>query len=819
MRSGTIIFHIQSGARSVGFLLALFSCISSGSFAHGSDGREIKADSVSAQFSSGDGDEINDTCESVLTYLPYRDPLLAVEQRIEDLLSRMTLEEKIGQLNMPFVLDWVLESSEEEARGIMMEFVEGRSGMGIGPIGGLFALPNTLLFGGPEEQARYLNTLQRKAMTNTRLGIPLIQTEEGTHGLRCSGGTIFPEGPALGSTWNLDLIGQVYEAVAREARAIGVHQLFTLVVEPIRDPRMGRNQEAYSEDPFQTATIAETIVRAVQGHSVASRDKVIAGLGHFPGQSSPVSGLERGAMEISERILREVFLPPWEAGIKNAGALGVMATYASIDGVPTHASSWLLEEILRGEFGFEGLVLSEGGGIETLIYSGLAENYSEAAAMSANAGLDVCITPGNGYEGEMISNVMEGTVSEETINRSVKRVLDMKFRLGLFENPFVDPQQAVNLSHTLENKELALQAGRESIVLLKNENQLLPLEKHIKSVAVIGPNADDERNQLGDYTSTVISQEITTCLEGILNKLGEGTVIRFVKGCDVTGSELDEIDKAVEAAQDAEVAIVVLGENEWMKSYGGGTVGEGYDVATLELTGLQKELVRRIHATGTPTIVILINGRPLAIPWIKEHVPAIIEAWNPGEKGGEAIADILFGDYNPSGKLTVTFPRHAGQLPVYYNHKPSKTYWLENGWGNSYADMENAPLFEFGFGLSYTCFEYENLVISPASGEPFGHYSVTLEVRNSGDIAGAEVVQLYIRDNKSTVVRPVKELKGFAKIELDPGQSVNVKFELGFNELKSLDRNMNWVVEPGTFTIMVGSSSDDIRLKGEIEVR
>ncbi|MEE9460183.1 MAG: glycoside hydrolase family 3 C-terminal domain-containing protein [Bacteroidales bacterium] len=750
--------------------------------------------------------------------MPYQNPALPVDQRVEDLLSRMTLEEKIGQLNMPCAYHSELGRTTEEKMEGCKKFSEGTLIEGIGPGGGFFTLPNNVLFEGPEQQARFLNELQKIALGKTRLKIPLLLTEEGTHGLMCAGATIFPEGPALGSTWNMELLEKVYETAAREARAIGIHQLFTLVIEPNRDPRLGRNQEGYSEDPYLCSRISETIVRAVQGYDVSAGDKVVAGLCHYPGQSAPVSGLERGAMEISERMLREVFLPPWVSGIKDAGALGVMATYPTIDGIPIHSSSAVLTDMLRGELGFEGLVLSEGGGVNTMVYTGLAENLKEASAMAANAGMDVSISFSQGYLNEMTENVEEGKVSMKTIDRSVRRILEMKYRLGLFDNPFVDPQRAAEISHTEKSQKLALQAAQEGIVLLKNEDRILPLSNKIKSIAVIGPNADDEKNQLGDYTSRVVLQDIVTVLDGISNKLGEDVKISYVKGCNVKGDDLNEIDKAVEAARNAEIAVLVIGENEWQRDNNQGTDGEGYDVATLELTGKQAELARKVMASGTPTVVVLINGRALAIPWIDENIPAIVEAWIPGEKGGDAIADVLFGDYNPGGKLAVTFPRHAGQLPVYYNYKPSKLYWLEKGWGNSYADIDYRPLYEFGHGLSYTTFEYTGLTISPESSGPYGQFHISAEIKNTGNRAGSEVAQLYLRDKISTVVRPVKELKGFTRIWLEPGESATVSFTLTHEELKMLDKHLDWVVEPGEFAILLGSSSRDIRLEGTLRI-
>jgi beta-glucosidase len=477
-----------------------------------------------------------------------------------------------------------------------------------------------------------------------------------------------------------------------------------------------------------------------------------------------------------------------------------------------------MTEMLRHELGFEGIVLSEGNGVNTLIYTGMAEDEKEAGALAANAGMDVSISFGQGYLSELVENVEEGIVPESVIDRSVKRVLRTKFMLGLFENPYVNPEKAEKLVHRAEHQEIALQAAREGVVLLKNDDKLLPLNKDLKSIAVIGPNADDIKNQLGDYTSLVVTQEITTVLKGIQEKVGDNARINYVKGCNVIGEELNEINKAVTAARKSDVAIVVLGENEWQSAGKMGTTGEGYDVASLELTGLQKELVKKVYDTGTPVIVILINGRPLATPWIAEHVPAILEAWCPGEKGGEAIADILFGDYNPSGKLPVTIPRHVGQLPVYYNHKPSKTYWFEEGWGNSYADLENKPLWEFGYGLSYTEFTYSDLQISPEISKSGKSIRVSVKVTNTGNLEGSEIIQLYVRDVKSTVVRPVKELKGFRKADLSPGEAMVVELEISPEDLSMYDRNMNRIIEPGIFEVMIGSSSQRIHLKESFEI-
>jgi beta-glucosidase len=748
----------------------------------------------------------------------YLDPAQPMEVRIDDLLSRMTLAEKIGQINMPCVYESRLGRDVAAKTEGCRKFTLGQKEPGVGPGGGFFTLANTILLEGPAQQAKFFNELQQLALKQTRLGVPLLQTEEGTHGLMCSLGTIFPEGQGLGSMWNLDVVRSIYGAAAREARAVGIHQLCTLVVEPVRDPRLGRNQEAFSEDPFFCGRMAQTIVETMQGHDLKAPDHVVSVLCHYPGQSQPVSGLERGAMEISERTLRNVFLVPWAAGIKKAGALGVMATYPAIDGVPTHASKWILTKILREELAFDGLVLSEGGGIGTLRYEGLARNDQEAGALALKAGVDVGISYESAYLQEMAKSVEQGLVSQALLDRAVRRILKTKFRLGLFENPMVDVGRARQVVHNEEHQKLALQAAREGIVLLKNQGNLLPLNKSIDSIAVIGPNADHAKNQMGDYVSHAVLQHIVTILEGIKATVSPQTKVEYVNGCDVVGTKLNEIAKAQEAAKRAKVAVVVVGENEWGSAGKTGTDGEGYDVATLELTGLQLDLIKAVYETGTPTVVVLVNGRPLAVRWVAENVPAVVEAWLPGEKGGQAVAEILFGDCNPSGRLAITVPRHAGQLPVYYNCKPSKTYWLEHGWGKPYADMNPWPLYEFGYGLSYTDFEYSNLKIEPRSIATGGTVRVSADVKNKGDRAGAEVVQLYLHDVIGTVVTPVKELRGFEKVQLDPGQTKTVTFAVTPEHMALLDRHLEWVVEPGTFEVMVGHSSKDIRLKDTFEV-
>ena len=746
----------------------------------------------------------------------YLDPSQPIEKRVDDLMGRMTLKEKVGQLNQPCVYVNELGKTIPAKLDACRKFTAGTYTTEVGPAGGFFTLANTTLREGTRQQAEYFNELQRIALTQTRLKIPLMQDEEGTHGLMCSGGTVFPEGLAIGSSFDMDLVNAIYVAAAKEARAEGIHMLSTLVMEVVRDPRMGRNEEAYTEDPYLYMRLGETIVRAVQGYDISAPDKVIAVLTDFPTQSEPSSGLERGAIEVSERSLRENYMPPWIGAITKAGGLGVMAGYPEIEDVPAHASVKWMNDVLRQEIGFKGVVQSEGGGFGTLIYEHICRTQKEAGQLAIKAGVDLNITYEPAYMGPLVESVEEGRVPMALVDRALRRVLTLKFQLGLFEHPYVDVDHAVQVVHSQAHQDLALRAGREGIVLLKNDKHLLPLKKDLKSVAVIGPNADDVMNQLGDYSPTKVTQHVTTMIEGIKAAVSPQTKVTHVRGCDVTGTNKSGIAAAVQAAKGAEVAIVVVGESQHGKS----TDGEGHDVASLDLSGVQEDLIQAVFATGTPTVVVLINGRPLSTRWTSEHVPALVEAWEPGERGGEAVADVLFGNYNPSGRLAISVPRHSGQLPIYYNFKPSKGYWIDRAWTSNkgYVDMPGTPLYPFGYGLSYTSFKYSNLRIEPAEIHPGGEARVSLDVKNTGDRAGVETVQLYIHEEYAPVSTPVKQLRGFERVALQPGETKTVTMKLTPEDLQLLDIDMHWRVVPGDFEIMAGKSSADIPLHGMLKV-
>ena len=751
----------------------------------------------------------------------YLDPKRPVEERIGDLMSRMTLKEKVGQLNLPCVYVNQLGKDIPSKMEACRRFAAGTYTQEIGPGCGFFTLANEILHNGARQQADSFNELQKIALTQTRLKIPLLEDEEGTHGAMFSGATIFPEGLAIGSTFDFDLVRSVYAAAAAEARAVGIHMLSTLVLELDRDPRMGRNEEAYTEDPYLYSRIAEGIVQGTQGTNIAAADKVIAVLTDFPTQSEPASGLERGAIELSERALRENFLLPWSTAITKAGALGVMAGYPEIEDVPAHASEKWMNGILRQELGFRGVVESEGGGFGTLIYEHIVRTQKEAGALALKAGVDLDITYEPAYMGPLIENVEEGRVPIALVDRAVRRVLELKFRLGLFENPYVDVDRAIRTVHSQPYRDLALRAGREGIVLLKNERNLLPLKKNLKSIAVIGPDAENVMNQLGDYSPHKVPQHVVTILEGIKTKAGPEITVVTVKGCGVLGNDKSGFAEATRAAKSADVAIVVVGENQGQNDVDEEkdppTDGEGHDIASLDLTGVQEDLVKAVYETGAPTVVVLVNGRPLSTRWTADHVPAIVEAWRPGERGGEAVADVLFGDYNPSGRLAITIPRHVGQLPAYYNYKPAKAYWMHD-LKRGYVDMPATPLYPFGYGMSYTQYEYSNLRIDPPQIHPEGTARVSVEVKNTGDRSGTETVQLYIHETASPVATPIKQLRGFERVDLKPGETKNVTLTLTPEDLQLLDRDMHWRVVPGDFEIMVGKSSEDLPMRGVLKV-
>ncbi len=756
----------------------------------------------------------NETKKGKPVYLDASQP---VDRRVEILLDRMTLEEKTKQLNAISSIslgqptgpggkmfqrmtpeektEWgasILENgrfTQKNARRYI-----GKSGLGAtGSLGVVIE---------PKQAAETANAIQKFTVENGRLGIPILFTGEGVHGYMAKGATFSPQAIGMASTWNPDLDQKIGSVVAKEARAVGCCQVFSPVLGVARDARWGRTEETFGEDPYLASCFATAMVKGLQGEEgLTNSDSIIATAKHFAAHSEPLGGRDSNVEGITERDLREIFLPPFKAAIE-AGAESVMTAYSTIDSIPCTASRKLLTKILREEWGFKGHVVSDFGAVEHLrVKHRVAATLEEAVKQAVEAGLDMHFL-GPRFADLLLKLVKEGRVSKATLDKAVKRILRLKFLLGLFENPYVDPERAAEICDCKEHRELALQAARESIVLLKDENNLLPLNKNIKSILITGPNANNMMNQLGSYSC---ESRVVTVVEGIKNKVS--AEVNYAKGCDIKGTSTEGIQEAVEAAQKADVAIVVVGESGWGAEQ---TSGEEFDRADLLLPGVQEDLVKAIYETGTPTVVVLINGRPLAIKWIAENIPAILEAWYPGVEGGNAIADVIFGDYNPSGKLPITFPQFVGQLPLYYNYKPS-------GRGYDYVEMEGKPLFNFGYGISYTKFRYSNLRITPEKIAPAGEVNISVDLQNIGEREGQEVVQLYVSDDYASVARPVKELKGFRRISLKPGETKIVDFTLMADQLAFYDSSMNLVVEPGTFTVMVGGNSSEV-IEGSFKI-
>jgi beta-glucosidase len=762
----------------------------------------------------------------------YQDRKASTEARVQDLLTRMTVEEKVGQLST--LLGWEMYQKDGQRVGASAAYKKAVDERHIGALWAtLRADPwtkKTLLTGlNPKQAAEATNALQKYAVEHTRLHIPLLLAEECPHGHMAIGTTVFPTSIGQSSTWNPALIQRMAATIATEARAQGAHIGYGPVLDLAREPRWSRVEETYGEDPVLNGQMGVAMVRGFQGTSLKSGANIVSTLKHFTAYGVPEGGHNGGSISTGQRELFQSFLPPFRAAVQ-AGAQSIMTAYNSIDGVPCSANEYLLTDVLRKQWGFQGFTVSDLGSI-----SGLASNHRvaatapEAAALAINAGLDDDLS-GYGYDKELLAAVQQKLVTPAVLDRAVGRVLRVKFEMGLFENPYVDPNKAAKLVKTPANVQLARQVARESVVLLKNEKDLLPLAKTVQRIAVIGPNADNIYNQLGDYTAPQAESNVVTVLEGIKAKVPAGTQVTYVKGCAIRDTTSANIAEAVAAARKAQVAIVVLGgssardfKTEY-QSTGAATVtaaaggqvisdmesGEGYDRATLDLLGKQQELLQAVVATGTPVVVVLIKGRPLNLNWMAAHVPALVDAWYPGQEGGNAVADVLFGDYNPAGRLPISVPKNVGQLPVYYNAKRPTTH--------DYVETDNKPLYSFGHGLSYSKFEYSDLQVTPTEMPGAVQVKVSFKVKNTSSRAGDEVAQLYLSDDVSSVVTPVKQLKKFQRLALKAGEQQEVAFELTAEDLMLLNGSLKWVVEPGTFTVQVGASSVDTRLKGQFRV-
>lgn len=761
----------------------------------------------------------------------YEDPSAPVEARIENLLGQMTLEEKTCQMVTLYGYKRVLkddlptaewkQSLWKDGIGAIDEHLNGFQQWGLPPSDNPYVWPAS-------RHAWALNEVQRFFVEETRLGIPTDFTNEGIRGIESFRATNFPTQLGLGHTWNRKLIHQVGLITGREARMLGYTNVYAPILDVGRDQRWGRYEEVYGESPYLVAELGIEMVRGLQhNHQVTSTGKHFVAYSNNKGARE---GMARVDPQMSPREVENVHVYPFRRVIQEAGMLGIMSSYNDYDGFPIQGSYYWLTTRLRGEMGFRGYVVSDSDAVEYLYTKhGTAKDMKEAVRQSVEAGLNVRCTfrSPESFVYPLRELVKEGGLSEELINDRVRDILRVKFLVGLFDSPYqTDLAGADKEVEKAENEAVALQASRESIVLLKNESELLPLDiNQIKRIAVCGPNADEEGYALTHYGPLAV--DVTTVLEGIQTKVEGRAEVVYTKGCELvdahwpeselidyplTAEEQAEIDRAVENARQSDVAVVVLGGGQR-------TCGENKSRSSLDLPGRQLQLLQAVQATGKPVVLILINGRPLSINWADKFVPAILEAWYPGSKGGTALADILFGDYNPGGKLTVTFPKSVGQIPFNFPCKPSSQV---DGGQNMGPDGNmtrvNGALYPFGYGLSYTTFEYSDLEISPKVITPNERVQVSLKVTNTGKRAGDEVVQLYTRDVISSVTTYEKNLAGFERIHLRPGETQTVTFTLDRKHFELLNADMKWVVEPGEFSIMAGASSEDIRLSGMLQV-
>jgi beta-glucosidase len=768
----------------------------------------------------------------------YKDASLPVEQRVQALLGQMTLEEKAGQLgqNVP---GWTAYGQEGGRFGITDSIRAHIRENRIGLIYGLFRadpwsgkmLGNGLF---PQDSAAVANALQKCAVEETRLGIPLLFSEETPHGHMAIGSTIFPVPLALASTWNPELVKRVGAACGREIRARGATVAYGPVLDLARDPRWSRCEETFGEDPCLAAVLGEALVQGLQGSSVEelkNSGRVISTLKHFAGYGQTEGGKNSSPLHCGEHELREVHLEPFRRAVA-AGAQSVMAAYHEIDGLACHAHRKLLTSILREEWGFEGFVVADWCAIEMLYRGGEgfchrhASNPLEAACLALAAGVDASLGSAGAGTAEdpeehayasLVEAVRQGKLPESLLDQACARVLRAKFLLGLFENPYTNENLASCIG-SREHLDLAREAAAQGLILLKNEGGLLPLDRNkLKKIAVIGPNADHAGNQVGDYTAPSLPGAIVTVLQGLRREAGQDVEITYAHGCSIRGDSLLEVEEAVAAAKDAEVAVVVVGGsscrdistiiNEHGQAVptpsGEMDCGEGYDRDELDLSGRQLDLLKAVQATGTPVVVVLIQGRAHSMEWIAEHIPAVLCAWYPGQLGGEAVAETLFGKRNPAGRLPVSIPRRAAGLPVYYNRKK-----LGN---RGYLCSDGQARYPFGFGLSYTRFEYGEIQLDRPALRPGERARVSVEVANAGARAGDEVVQLYLRDDCATRTRPDKELKAFRRLTLAPGQKQSVEFEITEELLAYHVSETERRAEPGTFRILVGPDSRNLR--------
>lgn len=749
----------------------------------------------------------------------YWDANLPVEQRVEDLLSKMTLEEKVAQLYAQNIRNLTLAEEGIKVKTVALNQAISK---------GIGAIENTFDPLSPEESVRRTNRIQQFLRDSTRLKIPALIHSECLHGHAGYNSTVFPTPLALACSWNPELIEKAFLVTGIEARARGSHEAHTPVLDVGRDPRWGRIEETYGEDTYLVTQMGMAAITGLQGGTSGNpgRDHIISACKHFAGYAQVDGGRNFAPTNHSPKILFDEILPPFQAAITKAQAQGIMASHGEIDGIPAHGNEWLLTKLLRDQWNFEGMVVCDYNDVKRLEeFHHVAATPEEAAVMALKAGVDMDIPVGSAYQ-FLLNYTTENPDFIYYIDRSVRRILRLKFMLALFENPFTDENRATQFVGSDENRQLAKKVADESIVLLKNENNLLPLNiEKLKSIAVIGPNADSK--DMGVYSMK--NDHVVSILEGIKRQVGNNLIINYEKGCEIAKEFINEagtkiveernfdeeknnIHRAVQAASQSDVAIVCVGGNVFTSveaTYGKGSTGDRHD---LELLGNQEELVRRIAQTGTPVVLVLMGGKPYAIPELVGSVQSIISTFYLGQANGRSVADALFGKVNPSGKLAISFPRAAGQLPIYYSQKST-------GFFKNYIQMETSPLFPFGFGLSYTTFEFSNFKIDSKSIKSTDKLKFSFQVKNSGSVAGAEVAQVYFRDEVASVTRPVKLLVRFEKVFLQPGETTQLEFEIDpQTDLSFTGVDMNRIVEPGKFSLMIGNSSDNILLRDEFEL-
>lgn len=748
----------------------------------------------------------------------YRQATAPIESRVSDLLQRMTLDEKIGQLCCP--MGWEMYEKKGQQVTISDTF---KALIRKKPIGAFWATlradpwtKKTLETGlNPTLSAKALNALQKYMRDSTRLGIPLLFAEECAHGHMAIGTTVFPTSLAQASTWDEPLIHQMGEAIGLETRLQGAHISYGPVLDLARELRWSRVEETFGEDPVLTGTLGTAFVKGLQGQNIADQKHTYATLKHFVAYGIPESGQNGARANIGLRQLLAEYLPPFKQAITEGKAGTIMSAYNTIDGVPCTSNSYLLTELLRKEWGFDGFVFSDLFSIERIADLGIAPNHAGAAVQSIQAGLDMDLG-GNAYGNHLKAALQDGRIKMTDIDKAVRHILRLKFRMGLFENPFVLPEEVKHQIRNKKHRDIAYQVASEGTVLLKNEG-VLPLSQQLSRIAVIGPNADTPYNQLGDYTAPQERSQIVTILDGIRSAFPKQTQITYVKGCAVRDTLHSDIPAAVKAAKEADVTILVVGgssardfKTQYIETGAAVTnteslsdmeCGEGYDRLSLDLLGDQEKLMQALFATGKPVIVVYMQGRPLNMNTAARHAGALLTCWYPGEQGGKAVADLLTGKQNPSGKLPVSIPQNVGQLPVYYTQEPK----------HAYVEGDAQPLYPFGYGLSYTSFEYGSLELQPGKNDTL--QIVRCQITNTGKYDGAEVVQLYIHDKVASVYQPPFVLKAFKRVFLRKNESQILTFYLRKKDLSVIDAQYREVVEPGTFSVKIGSSSQDIRLE------